>query len=134
MFQRITVLFLLMAFLLAVVPSGDAASWLDGGPDKLWSTSNNWQFGNNPYNSPITIGNHIDAHNDTTLVNQFYENRFSRFDQRCGCHSQSRWWNHQLRTASPWQRLCKRWTSLERQHHHFCMMGLALVRRFWRRP
>lgn len=73
MLRRIAVLCLLATLLVDIKSSARAASWLDGGSDKLWSTSNNWQFGNDPYNSPVTIGNHIDAKNDTTLVDQFYE-------------------------------------------------------------
>ena len=73
MLQRIAVLCFLTVFLVAFAGSSRAASWYGFGPDQLWTTTSNWQFGNNPYNSPVTIGNHFDSHDDTTLVNQFFE-------------------------------------------------------------
>lgn len=63
---------LLMSVFLGGIRSASAVSWDDGGPDKLWSTAANWQFQNDPANNDVTIGNHIDAQNDTTLLDQSY--------------------------------------------------------------
>lgn len=72
MFRKATFSCLLMASMVVDARSVVAVSWDDGGPDKLWSTAANWQFQNDPANSAVTIGNHIDAQNDTTLIDQSY--------------------------------------------------------------
>lgn len=72
MFRRVLFVCLSLVSTCVGENAANAVTWNDGGPDKLWGTAANWQFQNDPNGNDVTIGNHVDSRDDTTLLDDNY--------------------------------------------------------------